>query len=226
MVGAVQISAGLVRLSGGPFRMGAADLLYAPMRLVTIDPVDLQIDDVTNGEFATYRAVAAALPFARFVSAPSGFVRISHFGPTAAALETCFDAEPVAVQPGQPVTFPAVEPSFIARVVPTEAEWTKATQDIPDLLGDRQPVPRATWFEAMGYAAAMVGGRLPTEAEIECAAHGGRDYEYGTDDGTIRVMESTLSGFNAHFGHSVTATVGSYPANPFGLYDIAGNIWK
>lgn len=62
---------------------------------------------------------------------------------------------------------------------------------------------------------------LSTEAEWEYACRGGRQYEYGTDDGTI-------SPSKANYGESDKGKtdVGNYPANPFGLYDMSGNVWE
>lgn len=64
------------------------------------------------------------------------------------------------------------------------------------------------------------GYRLPTEAEWEKAARGdltGKRYPWGDD------LEGTAKA-NFNMGRSVS--VGLYPPNGFGLYDMAGNVWE
>ena len=82
------------------------------------------------------------------------------------------------------------------------------------------PVVYVTWYGAKSFAL-KYGLDLPTEAEWEYAARGGQQYEYGTDDGTISYIKAN---YVRNVGYP-TAT-GSYPANPFGLYDMSGNVWE
>ena len=83
---------------------------------------------------------------------------------------------------------------------------------------ETRPVVEVTWYGAKSLAR-HYGLDLPTEAEWEYACRGGRQLMYGTDDGTI---DSTKVNYNRNVDHATG--VGSYPPNPFGLYDMSGNV--
>jgi formylglycine-generating enzyme required for sulfatase activity len=90
----------------------------------------------------------------------------------------------------------------------------------------RRPVINVSWDDAQAYVAWLSKKtgqpyRLPSEAEWEYAARAGTTsrYWWGNDVPTSK---------QANFGDHVnkTSKVGSYPANPWGLHDMNGNVWE
>lgn len=97
--------------------------------------------------------------------------------------------------------------------------------EVADPAKARHPVVYVSWNDAVDYCKWLSGKtgrkfRLPTEAEWEYAARGtaGRKYPWGKE----------LDVSKAVFDTDGTKPVGSRPegASPFGVMDMAGNVWE
>jgi formylglycine-generating enzyme len=115
------------------------------------------------------------------------------------------------------------------------ADWQHPDGPGSNLHGrERHPVTHVAYADALAYAR-WTGKDLPSEAEWEYAARGGLDgrtYSWGDEFAPKgRMMANTWQG---QFpwenllldGYQGTSPVKSFPANGYGLYDMAGNVWE
>jgi sulfatase modifying factor 1 len=218
---------GMVWIPPGEFWMGSDEFPDArPVHRVYVDGFWMDRTEVTNEQFA------------KFVKA-TGYQTIAERQPDPKDFP---DVDPKELAPFSAVFVPPAQ--CTAEECRDCTKWWKPTHGAcwkhPEGPGstiegrEKHPVVHIAWEDAVAYAK-WAGKRLPTEAEWEYAARGGLDrkpFYWGDElrpDG--KWMANIWQGKSpcentAEDGFEGTAPVGSFPANAFGLYDMAGNAWE
>jgi formylglycine-generating enzyme len=217
---------GMVWVPGGSYVMGSNDHYpeEAPAHRVNVDGFWMDAHLVTNAQFR------------EFVEA-TGYVTFCEIAPLAADYPGADPAMLVAasvvfVPPSHPVALDNVHQWW--NFLPG-ANWRHPRGPGSSVEGmDDHPVVHVAFADVEAYAR-WAGKQVPTEAEWEMAGRGGcGDSEFAWGDELVpggRHMANTFQGefpWNdlAEDGHAGTSPVGSYPCNPYGLYDMIGNVWE
>ncbi|SMC75368.1 formylglycine-generating enzyme family protein [Cellulophaga tyrosinoxydans] len=234
----IVVPEGMVWIPGGTFQQGAvtqdkmAMSHEKPAHEVSVDGFFMDITEVTNAQFA------------KFVK-ETGYITIA---------ERAIDWQEMKNQlpEGTPKPHDSIlQPGALVfkktkNTVPNlydfsqwwewkiGANWKHPNGPKSNIVGkDNDPVVQVAYEDALAYCQ-WAGKRLPTEAEWERAARGNNNkaiYFWGDDatnlskkantwEGEFPVKNSKLDGFENR------APVKSYPANDFGLFDMAGNVWE
>ena len=217
---------GMVRLPGGTFEMGAKGLHReeGPPRMTRVRAFWIDRTDVTNAEFARFVAATGYVTQAERPLDPRAYPGLS----------------PAQLKPSAIVFVGSTQragsdPSQWWRVVPG-ANWRHPEGPGSTLDGkDSLPVVQVGWEDALAYAH-WLGHDLPTEAEWEYAAQGGRGagrFIWGDQpfdaahpqanvwQGIFPAVDTAADGYKAR-----PSPVGCFPANGYGLHDMAGNVWQ
>jgi len=215
---------GFVTIPGGEFRMGS-DEHYpeeAPVHRVRVDAFAIDSRQVTNARFAAFVEATGYVTVAERPLDPAEF-------PGAPAEN---------LQPGSLVFTMTAGPVDLRHLNQwwtwtPGASWRHPEGPRSTLDGrDEHPVVHIAYEDADAYAA-WAGLALPTEAEWELAARGGLEgatFVWGDEPESPgeRLANYWHGDFpwRADPGYGSTTPVGSYPANAYGLHDIAGNVWE
>jgi formylglycine-generating enzyme required for sulfatase activity len=216
----------MVFVPGGAFQMGARPMRpeEGPPRETRVKGFWIDRTEVTNADFA------------RFVKA-TGYVTEAErpLDPKAYPQLSSDDLKPSAIVFVGADSKGVGDPSRWWRVV-RGADWRHPTGPGSSIEGkEAWPVVQVGWEDAMAYAH-WLGRDLPTEAEWEYASQGGKGatrFVWGDaplDDRKpqANVWQGVFPGYDSgQDGYKASpAPVGCYPANGYGLHDMAGNVWE
>ncbi len=229
--------ANMTWIPAGHFRMGELNTVpdEFPPHDVTLDGFWMDTTEVTNREFQA------------FVKATS-YVTTAERAPELRSIQPGSELENVQILPefNKPGSICSLQLGSRDEIDPERgayswwqyvvgADW-KHPEGPDSNIDDRMdhPVVHVSWLDAQEYCK-WAGKQLPTEAQWEYAARGGRaglTYPWGDDrnpegqwlnniwQGEFPIEDKGEDGFTR------TAPVKSFPANDFGLFEISGNVWE
>lgn len=229
---------GMVWIPGGEFSMGSnvedeslcsikgVTKDAAPVHRVYVDGYYMDQTEVTNEEFE------------KFVKA-TGYITVAEQKPTKEEFPTAneedlitgsviFTPTPSAVNLNDFLQWWRYEPG---------ADWRHPDGPQSTIKGkEKYPVVHVVYEDAAAYAK-WAGKRLPTEAEWEFAARGGKTgnlYAWGNTLKPNGKFQANI--YQGHFpikdgdtgedGFKGIAPTAQYAPNAYGLYDMAGNVWE
>ena len=243
-VSTVEKKDGMVRIDGGMTKMGSEGTFEtpyghkefpeeAPVRQIEVKGFWIDETEVTNDQFAAFVKAMNYVTFAEREANLADFPEEAR----ASLPPTPFRQGSIVFTPPEKFEGDPNEPgAFLSWWRwDTEANWRQPLGKGSDISKKGEhPVVCVTFEDASAYAK-WAGKRLPTEAEWEYAARGGlkgKLYTWGDElKPGDKWMANTFHGEfpandTAEDGFEGSAPVKSFPANGYGLYDMAGNAWE
>lgn len=221
---------GMKWIPSGTFNMGSKHFPDAiPIHKVQVDGFWIDETEVTNAEFAKFQKETG------YVTVAEKALRAKDFPD--APPENLAAGSMVFSVPDHPIQYTGYDHNEAYQwwKFVKGADWKHPEGPESNLKGrEDHPVVHIAWADAEAYAI-WAGKRLPTEAEWEYAARGGlnqQDFVWGNEfkpDGKLQAntFNGTFPTTNtADDGYVATSPVKAFPANNYGLYGMAGNVWE
>jgi formylglycine-generating enzyme len=227
---------GMEWIPGGEFIMGGdthdSKPDEMPIHRVKVDGFWLDATVVTNAQFRKFVEETGYITMAEKKPILEEIMKQVPPGTAPPSEDMLVAASLVFTQPKEPV--PLTNLHYWWSWAPG-ADWRHPTGPNSSIEGkDDHPVVHICWYDANEYAK-WAKKRLPTEAEWEFAARAGRDnalYAWGNEEFSEANPQANI--WHGEFPHKSTkennyvgtTPVKTFPPNPFGLYDMAGNVWQ
>jgi len=216
---------GMVWVAAGEFKMGTTDYPDAqPVHDVSVKGFWMDQHEVTNAQFEAFVKATNYVTIAERPLNPEDYPGVP--------VENLVPGSAVFSPPTDKVSLGNIQQWW--KYVPG-ANWKHPSGPESTIVGfENNPVVQISYLDAQAYAK-WAGKRLPTEAEWEFAARAGREhtkYYWGQDlkpDGkwVANIFQGTFPNNNtAEDGFVGAAPVQSFPKNPYGIYDLEGNVWE
>ena len=210
---------------GGTFQMGSDDFDDSkPVHAVTVNGFWMDEHEVTNAQFDKFVKATGYITVAERPLNPKDYPGVP--------VEKLVPGSAVFVAPTHKVSLNDPLQWWEYRA---GANWRHPLGPSSTIRArEKEPVVQICYEDAAAYAK-WAGKRLPTEAEWEFAAWGGRKknkYYWGNElkpDGkwVANIFQGSFPDHNTvDDGYKTVASVKSFPANPYGLYDMEGNVWE
>ncbi|MBD2449557.1 SUMF1/EgtB/PvdO family nonheme iron enzyme [Nostoc sp. FACHB-152] len=159
-----------------------------------------------------------------------------------------FESEAESRDNERPTHHVTVPTFFMGKYAVTQEQWARVVASCPKINRDLDPTPsrfkgddhlpveRVSWYEAVEFCHRLSqktgrNYRLPSEAEWEYACRAGTTTPFHFGE-TITTEVANYDG-NYIYGaapkgkyRKQTTSVGSFPPNYLGLYDMHGNVWE